>query len=204
MTKRSVRKQTRGINNRLFVHDADCERVTIDIVGDNNTVSFARGCFLRCLAIQIRGNCHSVSIGKSVRVNGTSVIWLEDDSCRVTVGGGTTFESVHLAAVESGSEIEIGKDCMFANGIDVRTSDSHSILDPRTGKRLNPAASVKIGDHVWVGAHSSILKGVTIGNGSVVGSRAVVTKSFHEEHCLILGSPAQQNNRRVAWCRERL
>ena len=35
---------------------------------------------------------------------------------------------VHIAVTEPGSKVQIGKECMFANDIDIRTGDSHSIL----------------------------------------------------------------------------
>ena len=52
------------------------------------------------------------------------------------------------------------------------------------------SAPITIEDDVWIGAHSIILKGVTIGRGSVVAAGAVVTKSF-PPYSIIGGVPAK-------------
>ncbi len=50
--------------------------------------------------------------------------------------------------------------------------------------------SVKIGKNVWIGAHATILQGVTIGNNSVVAAGAVVTKDV-PENAVVGGVPAE-------------
>ena len=49
---------------------------------------------------------------------------------------------------------------------------------------------VHIGDNVWLGDHSTVLKGVTIGDNSVVAARAVVTRDV-PPNVVVAGSPAK-------------
>ena len=49
---------------------------------------------------------------------------------------------------------------------------------------------VIIGDHVWIGANSIILKGVSIGTGSTIAAGSVVTKDI-PENCVAAGNPAK-------------
>ncbi|MNW06569.1 putative acetyltransferase [compost metagenome] len=57
---------------------------------------------------------------------------------------------------------------------------------------------IVIGDEVWIGCKSIILKGVTIGNGAVVAAGSVVTKDV-EPYTLVAGIPAKVIKRDVRW-----
>ena len=109
----------------------------------------------------------------------------------------------HLAVTEPGSVLEIHKDCMLANHIEIRTGDSHSIIDVATGKRINNASNVTIQDHVWVGAHAKILKGVTIGHNSIIGTGAIVTCDI-PPHVVAAGVPAKVVKNGIDWRRQRI
>src|SRR5450759_1692287 len=93
---------------------------------------------------------------------------------------------------------------MFAYDIDLRTGDSHSILDSTTMKRTNYARNVEIADHVWVASHVSILKGVKLLKNTVVATRSVVTKSFEKEGILIGGTPVKVLKEGITWDRKRI
>ncbi|MBJ6958659.1 acyltransferase, partial [Vibrio cholerae] len=74
---------------------------------------------------------------------------------------------------ESDTTLIIGSECMFSRNVKLMTSDGHDIL--RDGKRINPAKSIYIGSHVWLADNVTILKGVSIGSGSIVGINSTVT-----------------------------
>ena len=98
----------------------------------------------------------------------------------------------------------IGRDCLLAYDIDIRTGDSHSLLEAASGKRINPAQDVIIGDHVWIAAHVNILKGVSIGMNSVIATGATVVKPVQEAGVVIAGNPAKLVKREITWTRERI
>lgn len=177
---------------------------SFDIIGNNNRIEIKEGSILNNVSFFIRGDNNTIKIGQRVRFNRGGSIWIEDYSCEVIIGDSTTFEDIHLAVTEPDSKIHIGKDCMFAYGIDLRTGDSHSILDAITKERINYAQDIFIGNHVWIAAHVSILKGVHISDNSVVATRAVVTKSFQEKNILIGGMPAKKLKANIDWDRERI
>lgn len=196
------RMQISGKNNHLEISDSLLLNVTIDIGGSDNKIELGTGCRISNTLIRIRGNGHVVSLGENCTFQGGN-IWIEDENCTLTIGDGTTVVEAEISVTEPGSKVEIGPECMFAHGIEIRSGDSHSIIDRVNGERINFARDVKIGRHVWLAADAMILKGVVIGEDCVVASRALVTKSFRA-NTLIGGSPAKAMKENISWKRERI
>jgi acetyltransferase-like isoleucine patch superfamily enzyme len=199
----AVSKTIRGIGNLFQAEGARLSNVELDIVGDRNRITIGEGCIFYNLKFHIRGSNHVIEIGKNCRFTRSGLIWLEDDGCTLTIGQGTTMVDATLAVTEPGSRIAIGEECMFANDIDVRCGDSHAILDAASGKRINYAEDVTIGRHVWIAAHTVILKGVTIGENSVIASGAIVTRSC-DPGSILAGNPAKVIRSGISWQRERI
>jgi len=93
--------------------------------------------------------------------------------------------------------IVIGDDCLFSFGIWVRTSDVHLIYDIESRKRINRSQSVFIGDHVWVGQDTKILKGTQIGSGAILGANALSTGKRIPSNTIWGGNPARLIKRGV-------
>ena len=125
------------------------------------------------------------------------------DGCTVTVKKGCTSNGITIRCFEDNSKVEIGEDCMFSADIEIECTDTHAVFDIDTKELLNAGKFVKIGNHVWVGAHTSILKNTEIPNNCIIGRQSLVTKNFKEENCLIAGIPAQIKKRKVNWSRLR-
>ena len=105
--------------------------------------------------------------------------------------------NTRLSCIE-GRKITIGERCMFSDCIEIRTGDSHSILNEQ-GHRINPSRDVTIGQHVWVGQGVTILKGVYIHQDSILGTKAVVVKSTTNGGVVIAGNPAKIVKENVNW-----
>jgi acetyltransferase-like isoleucine patch superfamily enzyme len=191
----------RGKNN-IVINNGVLFNVKYDIVGDNNVIEIGKGAVLSNMMIFMRGNNHHLKIGEYVKYKGGNV-WFENEHCIIEIGQKTTVESAHLAVTEPKRKIIIGDDCMFSNSIEFRTGDSHSIIDNETKQRINFAQDIVVRNHVWIGAHSIILKGVKIGDNSVVGINSIVTKVF-PNNSIITGIPAKIIKDNVDWIRERI
>ncbi|MDE6667077.1 MAG: sugar O-acetyltransferase [Clostridia bacterium] len=83
--------------------------------------------------------------------------------------------------------IEIGDNALIGQQVVIATLN-HDLSPEKRGSML--PAPVKIGNGVWIGAHATILSGVTIGNGAVVAAGAVVTKDV-PENVVVGGIPAK-------------
>jgi len=120
---------------------------------------------------------HRVEIGVWGRAEGEGRIEMGD--CVLMSPG---------SRLSASDEIVIGDGVMMANGVYVTDSDWHTIYDrTRRDERVTP---VHIGDNVWLGDHATVLKGVTIGENSVVAARAVVVSDV-PANVIVAGSPAK-------------
>jgi acetyltransferase-like isoleucine patch superfamily enzyme len=107
---------------------------------------------------------------------------------RITVGSGTRLNGAGLMAY---THIDIGPRCILGSTI-VFDSDFHP-LDP--AHRHDPDAPVScapitISENVWLGGQSAVLKGVTVGENSVVAFRAVVSEDVPPD-VVVAGNPAR-------------
>lgn len=154
------------------------------------------------MKFQIYGDSHNIKIGKNCILKNT-VIWFEDENCSLEIGDNTTIEGAHIAVTEPNSKIAIGNDCMFSGNIDIRNGDSHSILDTNTNQRINYAKNIIIGNHVWLGNGVNVLKGVTIGDNTVIGIKSLVTNDI-PSNSLAVGIPAKVVKTDITWDRKRI
>lgn len=114
------------------------------------------------------------------------------------------FTLLNGALVMAEEKIEIGSHCLVSWNVGIADSDFHP-LEPAQrlidARALAPyfkdrpprpklkTAPVKISDNVWIGMNATILKGVAIGENSVVAAGSVVTKSV-EPNTVVAGNPA--------------
>ena len=92
----------------------------------------------------------------------------------------------------SGGSIEIGEFCLISQFVSIIGSNhniqkSEKIALQGWSKNRN---FVKIGDDVWIGAHSVILPGVSIATGAVIAAGSVVSKDV-DSYKIVAGNPAK-------------
>lgn len=92
--------------------------------------------------------------------------------------------------------VAVGRECAIAWDVLVMDTDEHPLLID--GAIREPTAPVTIGDHVWIGARSAVLKGVTVGDGAVVAAQSVVTADV-PARAVVAGSPARVVRTDVEW-----
>jgi acetyltransferase-like isoleucine patch superfamily enzyme len=89
--------------------------------------------------------------------------------------------------------VEIGEDSMLGANVTIADTDFHS-LDPAfrasNGHPTIGTAAVHIGRRVFIGTNSIVLKGVSIGNNSVIGAGSVITREIPAD-CVAAGNPCR-------------
>ena len=113
-----------------------------------------------------------------------NAIWSSEGGCRISYG--STIEILHNAILDSqfftmnsnstliaAKKICLGQDVMIGRGVIIYDSDHHTIRNIQ-GDVTNSDTPIFVGDHVWLATNTTVLKGSTIGSGSVVAANSLV------------------------------
>lgn len=105
----------------------------------------------------------------------------------ITVGA-RTFINFNLTALDV-APITIGDDVQIGPNVQLLTPTHPLAADPRRDK-LEAARPIAIGNNVWLGGGVIVLPGVSIGENTVVGAGAVVTRDL-PANVIAVGNPAR-------------
>ncbi|WP_233633777.1 acyltransferase [Burkholderia cenocepacia] len=193
-----------GNNNSIVVDRACLNNVIIEVFGNGNSYEIGKDATVCNFIIRSKvgaGPCQDADrtvlrIGDAAKIDQGQAILGADDT-RIEIGRATTVVESKFFAVERDTSISVGEGCLFSWSIELRTSDWHSLLDS-DGTRINPPASVKVGNKVWIGSDVRVLKGVSIGDGAIIGTGSIVTRDVPES-AVAAGNPARIVRRNVSW-----
>lgn len=99
---------------------------------------------------------------------------------------GENFEITGNSEIICQKEVSFGKGCLLSWNILIMDTDFHNIVDAE-GNILNIPKPVLIGNHVWIGCRSTILKGVSIADNTVISASSTITRCITEQNCVIGG-----------------
>ena len=110
---------------------------------------------------------------------------------------GDNFSMTGNSTIICNEMISFGSDCLVSWEDLIMDNDFHDIIiDLKAKKKTNP---ISIGNHVWIGCRSTILKGSSIGDNSVIAACTIVNKGFSEENLLIGGGTSSAIRRGINW-----
>lgn len=146
-------------------------------------------------SIYIKGKNNSLSIGNNTVLRKVN-IEIIGDNCSILIGSDCMIGDNCYLAVKEGTKITIGDECGLSRNIKIMTSDGHPIFQDDI--RINYAKDINIGKHVWIADNVTILKGVNIDSGCVIGINSMVTKSI-PNNCVAVGNPAKIAKENITW-----
>ena len=149
------------------------------------------------MSIRVAGQGNRVEIGDGVRFSGRIVV--RGFGLTVRIGDRCDFKRSEIVAFYA--DVRVGRDCLVATGVNLRSGDFHTIVDKGSGVAINEPEAVSVGDGVWLSAKATLLKGARVPDGCVVGWGSIVTLPFDEPDCIIAGSPARVVRQGISWSR---
>ncbi len=169
------------------------DKCNIKFHGKNGKIIFGKKVRLINVNINIYSDAEVV-IGDDVTYRGT-INCLE--GCVVHLGNSLNCNGyLNISAAEK-SRIIIGDECLVSAAT-LRSSDMHGIFCEKTHARINKAKDIVIGRKVWLAQDVFILKGVCVGDNSVIAARAVVAKDV-PSGCIAAGNPAKIVRENIYW-----
>lgn len=150
-------------------------------IGDN--VEFRRNLELRV------HQSSTLHIGSNVRID-RGVRILSTNSAQIIIEDGVRIGL--YTVFNGGDSISVGKKCLISGFVYLQTS-MHGFKDKTVEVQAQgyDHAPIQLANDCWLGTHVVILPGVNLGEGVVVGSNAVVNKSF-EAYKVVGGIPAKE------------
>ena len=152
--------------------------------GSEGVIANRNGCICIEKGTVVFGGFATFAYGSSIRVSGILKV-------------GRNFSANKNSFIACSKRVTIEDDVLTGWDIAIRDTDGHTITQngiPKVSQK-----DVIIGKHVWICSFAHILKGVSIGDGSIVGYRATVTRPMPENNCLIVGFPARVVQNNVEW-----
>ena len=160
-----------------------------------NTMIDSSSCFKKFFSNLPLG----LRIGSNVTLSSPSLA--TEKNAYIEIGD---YSYISGASLVASQEIIIGKYVYIAGGVTIVDTDFHPIdpgarlfdtiaispIGDKSRRPSFPSAPVRVEDDVWIGFNATILKGVTVGKGSVIEPGAVVSKDV-PAGCTVAGNPAQ-------------
>jgi acetyltransferase-like isoleucine patch superfamily enzyme len=112
---------------------------------------------------------------------------------------GKGFKITAKSEIACFKRISFGDGCLLSWDVLIMDTDAHNIYNLSTGEKINPDNAIEIGNHVWIGCRTLVLKGSKIADNSVVGANSLVTAKFEEPNVIVAGVPAKVVKKSISW-----
>jgi acetyltransferase-like isoleucine patch superfamily enzyme len=144
-------------------------------------------CFV-CPGVQLEiGRGAALRIGRWAWIGHGSKIRVHEGE--VSIGAKTVMGQE--CTISAYQHVEIGRECIVADRVMLIDFD-HGVVEVERPIRLQGIykRDIRVGHNVWIGYGACVLRGVSVGNNSILGTSAVVTQDV-PENAVVAGIPAR-------------
>ena len=142
----------------------------------------------------------AIAVGANSHVRGELLVFAHGGRIRI---GERCFLGEN-SRVWSAVDVHIGDRVLISHSVNIHDTNAHSLSAARRSQHFREiidhghpsnlqdvaSAPIVIADDAWIGFNSTILKGITIGTGAVVGASSVVTRDV-PAYAIVAGNPAR-------------
>ena len=155
-------------------------------IGDN--VIIAERCILDA---RTEESNQVITLGHNVILSNDVALTCKGGSIKVNndvgIGTQTVIQSTYNCPIDIGKDTMIGPRCYFVAGGSYNTE---SIDTPMRLQGVRKEEGISINNDVWFGANVTVLSGINIGHGSIIGAGSIVTKNIDDLN-IVAGNPAK-------------
>lgn len=199
-----------GDNNCIEFEQGMYKKTNIHLIGNNNTIHIGANTRLNKAGLWITASNSEIRIGEGGHIVNVE-FGVEGDHSGVylakgaMVGGHVYLETginrTDMVRIYAGKmPIHVGEASVLSDGIVIRSTDSHFMINLENGQTINPEAPVDIGANCWICSGALMLKGSGLGDSCIVGARSIVTRDYRgSNNVLLAGSPAKIVRENVTW-----
>jgi acetyltransferase-like isoleucine patch superfamily enzyme len=186
-------KMVYSVKNLTFGKNFKCDGVPRILIDKTAQISFGDDVYLR-RNVEVRAHKNAnIQIGDQVRID-RSVRILGTNKATLTIGNGVRIGL--NTVLNGGDSISIGENVLISGYVYLQTSMHQHQVGTDINRQGYDHKEIKLGKDVWIGTHVTVMPGVKLAAGTVVGSNAVVTKSSTIENLILTGIPAKPTKSR--------
>lgn len=121
--------------------------------------------------------------------SGYSYLEARNEDAEIIFGNRVIANNNLIVGAESG-KITFGDDVLIGANVEIINSDYHNIDPLKRNSGSHKSKDVTIGNNVFIGSNVKILKGVTVGDNSIISNGSVVYENV-PRNSIVRGNPAQ-------------
>lgn len=180
-----------GVNRNSFIVNADKLPTASMRIGFGESLNARRESKRGLISIGKNGK---IIVGKDLGLS-QGCILIANEAC-ITLGN--HFRCSYSTTIDCyGEDISIGDDVVCGWNVTIRNGDGHRVVVD--GESHKSTKKISIGNHVWLCANATVLKGTNVGNNSVVAYGSLLTKTEDKENVLYGGTPAKVIRHNINW-----
>lgn len=171
-----------------------CEGIPRILIDRSAVINIGNDVYLR-RNVEIRAHGQSsIHIGNQIRLD-RSIRILSSNQSKVSIGNGSRIGL--NTVINGGDDISVGENVLISGFVYLQSSMHNHQKNESINQQGYSHKPIQLADDVWIGAHVTILPGISLPKGTVIGSNAVMTSSPTKEYTVWAGVPAREIKERT-------